>query len=136
MPAHAVWQIYYLYAAGNQITCLPNLPSSLKYTDINTTVCSSPCITGTTAVNAAQNNTLAATVYPNPATDNLTISTPSPGFDVAIYDALGSTVYTNSVAASQYSLPTGSFKKGMYMVVVTLGDNSSTTKVVIEWRDN
>jgi len=115
-----------------------SIGTALYYVSQTVSNCESPkdtitveittCITGITGQNSIQ----AVNVYPNPATDNITISVPTPGFDVAIFDAVGSKVIGVSATGSQYNLSTSSFKKGIYLVVVTVGDNSSTTKVVIE----
>ncbi len=77
-------------------------------------------------------------VYPNPATDQVTISTETlQGFEnlvrfVQIFDMLGREVYKNSNFEKTLSIDTKNFTSGVYLVKVSGNDKVITKKLVIE----
>lgn len=73
-------------------------------------------------------------VYPNPATDVLTIQLPSSieNADIVITDALGRQVHTASIAKEENTIQVSDLKQGVYFVKITNQDLSTTKTVVIK----
>ncbi len=76
-------------------------------------------------------------VSPNPSRDLVRISIPSrqqtaDGRLVAVYDASGRLVYSRSVRASSFVLPTSVFPSGVYIVRCTSGAGSASTCFLVQ----
>ena len=74
-----------------------------------------------------------ATVYPNPITDHLSISTGNtPIRKVQIHDALGQTVFSQSysVAVSKVTLPTVDFQSGIYFLSISTTKGTVRKKIL------
>jgi hypothetical protein len=70
-------------------------------------------------------------IYPNPATDHLNITSDSEITQVDVYNQIGQRVYSEVVKNSTFSLNTLSFEAGVYFVRVTTPAGVSTQKVMI-----
>ena len=69
-------------------------------------------------------------VYPNPVTDILNISTRAAVDSVVVYDILGKVVIQAKPDAISPSINMGALSSGAYLVQVTIGDASKTIKVI------
>lgn len=85
------------------------------------------------AVNQFDKNN-AITIFPNPASDQITISfnqTPTQPFTIEITDALGKQIYSKSFQPqNRITLPTASFSKGIYFLTIS-GEKKQTQKLII-----
>jgi hypothetical protein len=73
-------------------------------------------------------------IYPNPATTNLTISSASNiQLETAtIYDVRGRLVLTKTLKTNAHNLELSALQSGVYFIRITLNNNSTTRKFVIE----
>ncbi len=72
-------------------------------------------------------------VYPNPATDLVTIQTGTNEESfVQIYDSQGKLMYLADVRSEKFQLSTQGFHRGLYFVSVTVNGKESSTKLLIE----
>lgn len=72
-------------------------------------------------------------VYPNPASDNVTVylNNPTQNTQIQVLNALGQVVISKSNVSDKNELNTESLSKGVYFVRVTNGKELSTTKLII-----
>lgn len=71
-------------------------------------------------------------VYPNPATDIININAGSNINNIAIYNALGQTVYTNNnVNSDNYIINTNDLAAGMYLVTVSTEKGLASQRISI-----
>ena len=77
-------------------------------------------------------NSLEMSLYPNPVDQNyVTIETPISGSkEIEVFDLLGKKVI--DVNSSSNQLDISQLNSGVYMVRVTVGNQSSTTKLIVE----
>lgn len=94
--------------------------------------------TATTTVQAAASsetfNNNSFTVYPNPASDNITVlvdNTISEG-TVTITDMLGKTVFSTVISKTESNLDISSFTSGVYFMTITAANKSATKKIVVK----
>src|SRR5690554_5352145 len=85
-------------------------------------------------VSVTKNELEKTAVYPNPATENLSIQLPSSieSANVEISDALGRIVYSAAVDASVKTVDVSNMNKGIYIVKISNGIHSTTKNVVIK----
>ena len=69
-------------------------------------------------------------VYPNPVNDILNIATKTAVDQIAVYDILGKMVLNTQPNAISPKIDMSSLSSGIYMVKVTIGNNSKTVKVI------
>lgn len=87
-----------------------------------------------TALSDAKQGTNKLTVYPNPVQDKLTISLvagTSERIQLDVFGIDGKVVYSQSIAAKQslnYSINVSGWQGGMYLVRITYGKETITTK--------
>ena len=67
-------------------------------------------------------------IYPNPATDLLTISASESISEITISNLLGQKLISKTTNSSEEKIDISSFVKGFYMVQTTIGNNTKTTK--------
>lgn len=78
----------------------------------------------------AQN--IGITVYPNPATDNITVLCTNNVANITLYNALGQLLITQPVnGVSKNTISTANLSNGYYTVKVTTANNNSTYKHVV-----
>jgi hypothetical protein len=70
-------------------------------------------------------------VYPNPATDNVTIANLAAGSIVNIMDITGKSVYKNVATGTVMNVTTANFPVGLYVVRVTGKDEQTATKKLV-----
>lgn len=70
--------------------------------------------------------------YPNPVTQQLTISNPEPFTGVSIANLLGQTVLERTVNSGLYEIDFSPLAKGIYLVRISAGNQSKTFKVIKE----
>jgi hypothetical protein len=87
-------------------------------------------ITGIEDPVAVANNDVA--VYPNPATEKITIASENIIDEVRIYNNMGQLVYSGQFDNSQIMVNTSSFITGMYIVQITSGQAVEVRKLIIE----
>ena len=83
----------------------------------------------------ALNNSLAFNVYPNPATNEVTVSSSSmnnTSTDIAIKNILGQTLWSSTVTSLQSRINLSAFSNGLYFVVLSQGQNSGVQQLVIK----
>lgn len=68
------------------------------------------------------------TVYPNPATNNITISNIEQGTEVSIINTIGSIVMLKTAETESLTIDISDLKSGMYFI----SNGNSTTKVIVE----
>ncbi len=71
-------------------------------------------------------------VYPNPASDKITIESESIIDEVRIYNNMGQLVYSGQFDNSQIMVNTSTFITGMYIVQVRSGEAVEVRKLIIE----
>jgi hypothetical protein len=87
-------------------------------------------VTVTTAVAEASKPENTISVFPNPASDYVTINTASKNANVQILNVLGETVYNNTQQNEITRVNTSGFDSGIYFVKVTVDNKSQTMKFV------
>lgn len=108
--------IIYFSNAGDSIACMYSYPMS--------------CTVGVHEL--AANNSIS--VYPNPATDNITVSIQRPTQKqalITICDMTGNAVRTYTTADTQLTLNRDGLRSGMYFVCVMVDGKRYTNKLVI-----
>ena len=87
-------------------------------------------VEGTLGVNDM--NTLEMSIYPNPVDGNyVTIQTPTNGLkEVEVFDLLGKQVINTTIISD--SLDVSELNSGVYMLRVTVENQSNTTKLIIK----
>ena len=85
---------------------------------------------GVLSVNENQNNNVI--VYPNPATDIVSIKLQTQVMEhLKISDVKGSVIYTETLQSNQKELNTSSFAKGMYFITITTKNGAVAVKKLI-----
>ncbi|MBQ9312764.1 MAG: T9SS type A sorting domain-containing protein [Bacteroidales bacterium] len=72
------------------------------------------------------------TVYPNPATDYVSVSSLNLINEVTLFNSLGQSVYTNTVKANGYNIPVSNLQKGVYFIQVKTQNGVASKRVVVE----
>jgi hypothetical protein len=93
----------------------------------DTTACNSVTGTGVANVSGQQ----LAIAYPNPATDQLVISSLTAGASVTLSNMTGQVLYTNVVSGSTHTIDLNGYADGMYFLRVTLDGIQQTQKIII-----
>jgi thermitase len=83
---------------------------------------------------------LAASVYPNPTSSEVTFEitndanneVPEPSFNVNIVDINGTVVYSGQKKGKKFTLSTASFRNGIYNVIVSDGITSLQKKLIVK----
>ncbi|MCF8448321.1 MAG: T9SS type A sorting domain-containing protein [Taibaiella sp.] len=91
----------------------------------DTSVCT--MVTIPTAAVTDLNGTNQVSVYPNPATNMVTIANLAAGSRITILDITGKTVYQNTSSGTAMNITTSHLSAGLYVVKIT--DNSEQTSV-------
>jgi hypothetical protein len=71
------------------------------------------------------------TLYPNPARDQINITTDNEIIRVDIFNQLGQVVYTQTVKNNYFNLNTSQYTDGIYFVRITTDEGVATKKVLI-----
>ena len=77
-------------------------------------------------------NEMVFSVYPNPASDEITVSSSLTEGTITLSDVAGKLVKTTSLSGLSTSLNTAGLNNGVYYVTVSNGTTTSTEKVVIK----
>ena len=77
-------------------------------------------------------NSNSAVVYPNPATDKITIESKNIIDEVRIYNNMGQLVYSGEFNNDQIMVNTSTYITGMYIVQVRSGETVEVRKLIIE----
>lgn len=85
-----------------------------------------------TGIDLAESNTL--TVYPNPASDIVSITFAENGVqgDLTLVDINGKTVYATQVSGPKAEINVSNLPKGVYFVRCTFGQRNAVKKLVVE----
>jgi len=88
----------------------------------------------TSGVQGIQNltNTAEISIYPNPVTDRVTITSDGEPMSLMIYDVTGQEVMTKDVTGEVNTIDISRLSKGMYMVKAQQGEKTSCQKLVVE----
>ncbi|MBI9038589.1 MAG: T9SS type A sorting domain-containing protein, partial [Bacteroidales bacterium] len=89
-----------------------------KYSIVNITKGSSP-----------ENNTLI--VFPNPATDNISIISQIEIIKVSIFNCLGQSVYQSNINNTNIQINTSNFDSGIYIIKIETTNGLETHKIKI-----
>jgi hypothetical protein len=81
--------------------------------------------------NAIAQKEISLQLYPNPASDYLTVSFDSTPFEVIIKDMNGRVVWKASLSGKTNKVSLQNLKKGLYVVVVTNDKFFKTQKLLI-----
>ena len=68
-------------------------------------------------------------LYPNPASDFVTVEAEKPIDEVRVVDMLGKTIFSAWVGEQQYELAVGSMRPGVYFVQVIAGEQTETLRL-------
>jgi ligand-binding sensor domain-containing protein len=71
-------------------------------------------------------------VYPNPATDRITLSGITKSCSMTIYDLAGSARFSGILQPGTREVGLGAIAPGIYFLRITEGDNTSCTKLIIK----
>jgi len=71
-------------------------------------------------------------IYPNPASDFLTVSTAFNRFHVKIFASTGQTVYSSVNSGPSFSIDVTGLKSGLYNIYISDGTKTVTEKIVIK----
>ena len=85
-----------------------------------------------TSVQNITNGTISAKVYPNPANNELTITTEGKNFSAQIYDVLGRAVATSVTNNGKAVINTSSLANGMYILTIKADGKEMTTKINVQ----
>ncbi|MBR1774206.1 MAG: T9SS type A sorting domain-containing protein [Bacteroidales bacterium] len=84
-----------------------------------------------TGLNDVQEMT-SVTVYPNPTSDYVRVSSLNTINNVELVNTLGQVVYSTSVKANGYNIPVANLEKGTYFVKVKTANGVNTSKVLVK----
>ncbi len=70
-------------------------------------------------------------VYPNPAQDNVTVTSSLPMTQITVTNYVGQVVYTQAVNTTSHELNTSSYQAGVYLVKIDTENGVTTKRVVI-----
>ncbi len=85
-------------------------------------------VTGTVSV---AENTAEVNLYPNPATHTVRVNSPA-NATIAIYNMTGALVYSELSVATSTLIDVEALNTGVYQVVVTENNTTSTTRLIVE----
>lgn len=71
-------------------------------------------------------------IYPNPATDQISIDLPQAGGEITLYTIDGSAVIKQSATSSSIELQVGELSRGIYILKYTTDKGAHTLKVVLK----
>ncbi|RKE97947.1 T9SS type A sorting domain-containing protein [Ichthyenterobacterium magnum] len=81
-----------------------------------------------------EETTLNVKVYPNPTSDNITLTFNNPGdYSISLYDALGRLVLTTKTKLGSITLDTKVLPSGVYYVLVNNSQNTSETFKILKY---
>jgi len=80
--------------------------------------------------NTATSSSALLNVYPNPATDNITVYTGRPNGELTISDLNGKVLKTATATTDATTINTGDLAKGIYLIRYTDGQATQQTKLV------
>ena len=113
-----------------------NLEQSKRFAEINLAAVAH--LAGLTETSEAENETLVVTIYPNPATDEITIGglDGNTTYNISITNAFGATVLPDREGCSnllgEVSVSVGSFGSGVYFIRLENARECVTTKFVVK----
>lgn len=79
-----------------------------------------------------ENNMVATQVYPNPATENVTVKAEAEINRVMITNIAGQVVYTAAVNAAQTTINTNNLNSGLYFVTIETAQGNSIVKMQVK----
>lgn len=85
---------------------------------------------GTTATNDNESDATTATVYPNPASDQFTVTMPGQHFDLAVYNSNGQKVFQHNNCFDRMQVR-NEWGSGMYLVELTAADGRKVIKKIV-----
>lgn len=104
--------------------------SDVRRSRIELPVVGAPLMTDVEKATTTEANTFAVQLYPNPTTDNATISTNEiANFDILVYNTLGQVVYQNNYTARQHTVDLTTLAAGVYTVQLT---NTTTQQIATQ----
>ena len=71
-------------------------------------------------------------VYPNPATNEINVTSDEPLTNVTILDITGKIVYTSSEITSNQTVNVSSLNRGIYMVQVMTDNKTSVKRLILD----
>lgn len=86
------------------------------------------CFSGT---NILEQNGMNPVVFPNPASDAVTISTSEPMTGIQVYDASGRLIYRDQPYTKSTTMNTSHLPDGIYQVLTTSGSQQGSTRIVV-----
>lgn len=87
-------------------------------------------ILGTSSLNDVEN--VSVSVYPNPASEYVAISSLQKINNVEIVNTLGQVVYSDNTVANAYNIPVSNLANGTYFVKVKTANKVSTSKIIVK----
>ena len=119
----------WLVCFSHNDTIIYNQPLYYAYSNYIIADCDSIYIDATENINYA--NTI--NIYPNPASDNITISFNryTQATNIRLYNLLGECVYTSNVSGSTYHLPVAHLPNGVYILQLNSADINTQQRIVI-----
>lgn len=72
------------------------------------------------------------TIYPNPADNFVNVSSETAISNLRIFNTIGQLVYSAENCGNNVDVNVSSFNSGIYFIVINAGNNSKTTKLVVE----
>ena len=72
------------------------------------------------------------TLYPNPVSDKLTVTTTEAITQIEVYNLVGALVYSKKDNAQKVEIPTGDLPSGMYFIRLTTRNALATQRFVKE----
>lgn len=109
---------YVIWAFPYNGDCILGTPASATFTT---------AAGGLTTLNATN-----VSVYPNPASDYVTVSSLQKVNNVEIVNTLGQVVYSDNTAANGYNINVKNFERGTYFVKVRTNGKVSTSKIIVK----
>ena len=93
-------------------------------------------MTSSSSIDNFKSNLLSFELYPNPASENVTIiyDSSSDFVDVMIFDITGKEVYSESIKGSSLQaklLPTSNLNKGVYIVAINSNGSIIQKKLIV-----
>jgi hypothetical protein len=71
-------------------------------------------------------------VYPNPVTNQFTVTSEEPMTKISVVNLFGQTVLEVLPSDNQYEINASAFASGLYLIHVATGNGVSTKKVVVQ----
>lgn len=105
------------------------------YFDFNSAIITNTTLTTIefpASVTKITNGDLSAKVYPNPANNELTITTEGKNFSAQVYDILGRAVATSVTNTGKAVINTSSLANGMYILTIKANGKEMTTKINVQ----